>query len=111
MRYLKTSLRALIVSSSLEHLARAAEVRIQRPRGSTLLRFRGNGMWASRRRPGRLRFRCEGGSVWITQGGDERDVVLRPGDAWTSNPTGKVVVQVLGETGACVSEVPVVRLY
>jgi len=45
-------------------------------------------------RPG-LRIESRGGSVWITQDGDLRDVVLDPGQAHVLDRAGPVIVQAL----------------
>ena len=42
-----------------------------------------------------VRLVCDHGQVWVTQAGDERDVILSPGASFTSAGTGKIVVQAL----------------
>lgn len=38
-------------------------------------------------------FRVNRGTLWITQEGDTRDVVLRPGDTWMVERQGDTIVQ------------------
>ena len=42
------------------------------------------------------------GTVWITQEGDPKDVVLRPGDTWTVERNGLTVLEAQGDVSFCV---------
>ncbi|MBC8106371.1 MAG: DUF2917 domain-containing protein [Anaerolineae bacterium] len=42
-----------------------------------------------------LQIRAIDGQLWITQEGDARDVIVRPGMSYLSNRRGKLVVQAL----------------
>ncbi len=44
-----------------------------------------------------------GGSVWITQDGDIRDVVLQAGDSFILDRKGPALISPLGEAQVCVS--------
>lgn len=46
--------------------------------------------------------RCESGVVWVTQEGDERDVVIHAGEEFVSAPEGRIAVQALEETQVAV---------
>jgi Protein of unknown function (DUF2917) len=43
-----------------------------------------------------LRLRVDAGSVWLTQQGDGRDVVLHEGESFVIDRPGRTVVQALG---------------
>ncbi|HEX8552836.1 MAG TPA: DUF2917 domain-containing protein [Abditibacteriaceae bacterium] len=40
----------------------------------------------------RARFFCRSGSVWLTQSGDARDIILHAGDEFESNARTRIVV-------------------
>ena len=53
-----------------------------------------NALWATDPRAG-SRIECVAGGLWITQAGDERDIVLRAGQTFVPAREGRVVVQAL----------------
>lgn len=48
--------------------------------------------------------RCETGRVWLTQTGDERDIVLDRGQRFSCQQSGRVVVQGLCDSVVQISE-------
>lgn len=44
------------------------------------------------------RVECVSGSIWITQDGDRRDVLLAPGDAFEFDRPGDALVSALGDS-------------
>lgn len=65
------------------HLRGAQHLRLRNAAGSTVRSF--------------------SGSVWITQDGDIRDIVLQAGDAFTLDRDGTVLLSPLGEARFCVT--------
>lgn len=54
----------------------------------------GGALWSTE--PHRaMEIRCEDGQLWVTQAGNERDVVLLAGETFVPAPKGRVVVQAL----------------
>jgi hypothetical protein len=53
------------------------------------------------------RVHCRAGSVWVTQEGDRRDVVLEPGDSILIERDGMAVVSALRDASIDVQEVRV----
>ena len=53
-----------------------------------------------------LRLGCDAGELWITQDNDVRDVVLRPGEQFATDPARRVLVSALEDS---VLEVRVTR--
>jgi hypothetical protein len=52
------------------------------------------------------RVHCRGGSVWVTQEGDRRDVVLEPGDSLVIERDGMAVVSALRDASVEVQAAP-----
>ncbi len=44
------------------------------------------------------RLECIAGSIWITQDGDRRDIVLAPGEAFTFDRQGDAIVSALADS-------------
>ncbi len=40
---------------------------------------------------------CDSGLLWVTQTGDRKDYILRPGDTMVVNTRGKVLVEAMRE--------------
>jgi hypothetical protein len=52
------------------------------------------------------RIECLSGQLWITQHGDERDIVLGPGQSFTFDRNGMVIVNAIRSSQALVDEPP-----
>lgn len=66
------------------------------PKGQAALLDDARGAWV----------RCRGGSVWVTQEGDRRDVVLEPGDSILIERDGMAVVSALRDASVDVQPAP-----
>jgi hypothetical protein len=66
------------------------------PKGQAALLDDARGAWV----------RCRGGSVWVTQEGDRRDVVLEPGDSVRIERDGMAVVSALRDASVDVQPAP-----
>lgn len=66
------------------------------PKGQAALLDDARGAWV----------RCRGGSVWVTQEGDRRDVVLEPGDDILIERDGMAVVTALTDASVDVRPAP-----
>ncbi|HEY0847770.1 MAG TPA: DUF2917 domain-containing protein [Noviherbaspirillum sp.] len=71
------------------------------PSGETLLlrekqlvRLHGTAGW---------KIKVLGGAVWITQDGDVRDVVLHPGQSFTPDRDGELLISPFGEARICLT--------
>lgn len=42
---------------------------------------------------------CNSGELWITQAGDRRDILLKPGMRWTVEGDGEIVISALQPAG------------
>jgi hypothetical protein len=49
-------------------------------------------------RPYRQRVECISGSLWITQDGDSRDIVLAPGDSFSFDRSGDALISALDDS-------------
>ncbi|HEY8608912.1 MAG TPA: DUF2917 domain-containing protein [Noviherbaspirillum sp.] len=74
------------------------------PNGATVQLSRTSG--ASVRGARGWTVRALSGSVWITQDGDIRDVVLEPGESHVLDRDGPALLWSLGDGGACLSLTP-----
>ena len=54
-------------------------------------------LWSTEPRRNRV-VHCLAGQLWITQAGDDRDIVLSAGETFAPHPKGRVVIQALAES-------------
>lgn len=63
-------------------------------RGNQLVRIQGTAGW---------KIKALGGTLWITQDGDVRDIVLQAGQSFTPDRDGDVLLSPLGEARVCLT--------
>jgi ferric-dicitrate binding protein FerR (iron transport regulator) len=61
--------------------------------GPRRIRLTRNSFWSVQSRPNEIEVECREGKVWITQEGDDRDVILRAGGQFRIEKRGRVIVQ------------------
>jgi hypothetical protein len=53
-------------------------------------------LWSAYCRPNEIQIECQDGTVWITQEGDHRDIILQAGEQYRIEKQGLVIVQAIG---------------
>jgi hypothetical protein len=88
MRGMHSSIRESVMNIQLENgnfqLARHGHLTVMDGRGSSM--------------------QCLFGSVWVTQDGDPRDIVLAAGDSFTLDRDGLAIVYATSDSGVAFSE-------